>query len=1298
MEKLSERFEDKIENTELDMIERIIDDSFTSVIFDLLGAEFLHTKDAGFEFEHLKQRLFDLFEEKEASLEDVFARMDELFFSDGLMGYQAVLDKIGVSFFADNQMSPLMRIDKNVGSYIGDVAEEMYLFCDAIDILLEKFITHGFEIEAIFSVVQFGSVLDSRSDFWQQVFDGNSRFRSELLRILQPKASGLRLETIESDRRMFDLLVAIFPEAIQSFHSKYSTILNTGEGPNLAADELSTLQMALLVHLKDWKQGVFGRLSIARKQESRSVWTGASDPDYDDNQVKEETWAANYGNKFRMISPELVRHLSTKLTKDKLKFPLDPTIKTVVTRKLNQLLRMYSDRYSTRDEALSLVNTYFLGTQSWLPSPDAILSIVEDIGLSNSLDIYDEIRKIFTDRKVMSEVLRESADGTCFEINWAVDIGFYFASNKELTIDDLPTDAFLLVVKDNSYVKLDLNTEKGRQAFTAMMSLNIKPTWMVVHDHGDNNRMGLIANALVNDDFRDINRMLGTDIREGYYDVSANLVHRCVPLNAPDGRTLEGRFKLVDGRLIDRGEIWFEAYRDRMVLTREYSRWQGGTVPVISLEYYRTISYSLGTRFVALLQEVNDEIVSVAPYDDHFKGSKNYRIRIDPNRFLNPDYDPESQETVEAREFFDTVKTLVDLRINVKQTPSYLLMSNSILEKINDAIGFDSLERIIKKLLSKPIPDVFPGIDAIQWDQDNFVYELFSIGLRQDKDSNYLRYIIPNIGFRGTTEKELFTKWFALLSNFESGDFSLSDEAEAKIHQVLFNNEGENILTQFENGFSAGSDYSNDDIAIVDNIVKILSYLIGRFGFLQLYRGNIFPKNGHIVFIASVWNQYYNVISKHRKIDFQLYTGRIKDTGGHTELYPGYTSYLLLPNQLKSYYLSEFFSEYTLISSKTKIEGVSNALWAPQYVSPLSIEFRDYDKLNNLLAQFIFSRASYKNPESDNSELDSLSLCYKKLQMAVLTKIKSRSKYAYVLRELGTMLHTSAGDKAIKFRLEFYEWLGARGNYPFEFKVGLQNVRIILDRKDFDAFFANYLNEFAIPLSKFRFADSSNDIAIRNINYLQDLIIDLLGFVERMAQELTQGTNKKIVLYPFTPYKNGWGISAKTGYYGISDRLESIQGLLSEWKPYGAQTTRDIGFVFDPNDPTSFEQLLPEFLGLLLVKQAGFVVRVVEDVTVINPDEDSNRQCSFIFDLFGGIIPREFKAYLDVSYNAGRHPGGLIWKDEILFLGLYQELMEILNKYNIVSVGTSSGISFSDFYALFRSPSLLASAIKYFRF
>ncbi|MFX1236143.1 MAG: hypothetical protein ACFE8P_00330, partial [Promethearchaeota archaeon] len=802
---------------------------------------------------------------------------------------------------------------------------------------------------------------------------------------------------------------------------------------------------------------------------------------------------------------------------------------------------------------------------------------------------------------------------------------------------------------------------------------------MVVHDHGDNNRMGLIANALVNDDFKDINRMLGTDVQEGYYDVSTNLVHRCVPLNAPNGKKLEGRFKLVDGRLIDRGEIWFEAYRDRMVLTQEYSRWQGSTVPVISLEYYRTISYSLGTRFVALLQEVNDEIVSVAPFDDHFKGSTNYRTRIDPNRFLNPDYDPESQEAVEAREFFDSIKELADLRMDAKNVPIYLPISENILNKINDGIGFDDLDQVISKLLSKPIAGVFPGIDAVNWDQDNFVYELFSTGLSNRQGA---KYSISHITFRGTTEKEMFSCWFEVLNNFDSTDFDLNDDIDARIHRVLFDENGNNKFSNYLNGFSAGNDYSEEDLNIVKDIVEILSYIMGRFGFLEMYRGRIFLKYGCVSFISRPWVEEYRVISIFRKINFHLFTHR--STGlesGYTDLYPGRNLDQKSLVSIRSYHIFEFLTDFELISSNSKILGVSSEIWSPQYKNPVT-SFTDRKEIESLISLYIFSNARYDFEYSERKDLDANSLLYNKLHQAIIPKIKSRSEYGYVMRELGHSLLTAASKKGRENRRLFYDWFGARGNYPLEFVIGRQNAKIIFDKSDFDAYFAPYMDYLTISLSSLKIGkENSENRIIQNINFIQDFIIDLLDFINRMAQSIAQRIGgSKIVLYPFSPNSDGWGYESKDDYYGIKDDLIEIQGEIKEWRPYEARKSRDIGFVFDPNNPDSFEELLPEFLGLLLIRKAGFVVRAVNDISPNNPNSFmENRECAFLFDIIGGILPNDFKYSKDIkSIGPGKHINGLIWKDELLFLGLYQDLMDILNKHKILYIGSIKSLKFYD--------------------
>ncbi|MFX1236129.1 MAG: hypothetical protein ACFFAS_00355 [Promethearchaeota archaeon] len=788
--------------------------------------------------------------------------------------------------------------------------------------------------------------------------------------------------------------------------------------------------------------------------------------------------------------------------------------------------------------------------------------------------------------------------------------------------------------------------------------------------------------------------MINGDVQEGYYDASTNIVHRCVPLNAPNGKKLEGRFKLVDGRLIDQGESWFEAYRDRTVLTQEYSTWQGSTVPVVSLDYYRTISYSLGTRFVALLQEVRDQVVSVAPFDDHFKGSTGYRTKVDPNRFLNPDYDPESQEAVEAREFFESVKDLVNLRMMVKEAPIYLPIGDDLLKKINDGIGLDSFDKIVRKLLSKPIPGVFPGIDAVKWDQDNFVYELFSIGLTNDRRSKYNIYFIT---FAGTTDKEMFSNWFKLLQNFRSGDFDLNNEIEARIHRALFDNEGNNILLERygEEGFSEGIDYSEEDISIISDLVEILSFILGRFGFLEMYRGNIFPKYGHVNFVSHTWARQLQAVKKSRLIDFTLYTDR--STGlvrGYTKLYPHDDAFISSPHILRSYYLNEFLSEYTIMRSNTKIEGVSNKLWAPQYIESSHIKSSEIKDHNQLLSYFIFSTGILENSFVEEESIEIESILFKQLYRVIFTRLYSRAEYAYIMRELTSLLGTSNGGKAKNYRSALYMWLGARGTYRLNLDLGLQEANLILDKKIFDTYFAPYVERFALPLSRIQLSNTAEQIAIRNLNYLQDLIIDVINFIQRMADKLDNNGGRKIILYPFVPRVDSWWYAKAENYYeGLEFRLKSLQGDLKEWMPEGSRMINKYGFVVDPNDLSSFERLIPEFLGLLLVKRAGFVVRVVDNIAPSEPNSYLGGEfCDFIFDILGGIIPSDFKGNKK-QYSVGVN--GLVWKDESIFIELYKELKSILNKHSLLSVGT---LNSQDFYNIFRNPSLLSPALKNLRF
>ncbi|MFW9825537.1 MAG: hypothetical protein ACFFE4_21520, partial [Candidatus Thorarchaeota archaeon] len=61
-----------------------------------------------------------------------------------------------------------------------------------------------------------------------------------------------------------------------------------------------------------------------------------------------------------------------------------------------------------------------------------------------------------------------------------------------------------------------------------------------------------------------------------------------------------------------------------------------------------------------------------------------------------------------------------------------------------------------------------------------------------------------------------------------------------------------------------------------------------------------------------------------------------------------------------------------------------------------------------------------------------------------------------------------------------------------------------------------------------------------------------------------------------------------------------------------------VGFIFNPLDTTSFEELIPEFLYLALFRQAAFIVRATSDPASPVSDMDGGKY-SIIFDIMGGI-------------------------------------------------------------------------------
>ena len=180
-----------------------------------------------------------------------------------------------------------------------------------------------------------------------------------------------------------------------------------------------------------------------------------------------------------------------------------------------------------------------------------------------------------------------------------------------------------------------------------------------------------------------------------------------------------------------------------------------------------------------------------------------------------------------------------------------------------------------------------------------------------------------------------------------------------------------------------------------------------------------------------------------------------------------------------------------------------------------------------------------------------------------------------------------------------------------------------------------------------------------DLRYMQDFIMDTLSFIFELAES---AVNKRIILYPFNAYIDGYGVEPEFNKY-----LPPRDTNLNEWY-FHADKPKNIGFLLDLNDLNSvnkFVEMIPILLGNLLVRPAAFIVR--------DPDYPylANDQCVFAFGMPGSLLPSQM-----IGGGLGRPPGppitGMRWTggSEAIYKKSYFYLKwnNIISRHNTLTV------------------------------
>ena len=320
--------------------------------------------------------------------------------------------------------------------------------------------------------------------------------------------------------------------------------------------------------------------------------------------------------------------------------------------------------------------------------------------------------------------------------------------------------------------------------------------------------------------------------------------------------------------------------------------------------------------------------------------------------------------------------------------------------------------------------------------------------------------------------------------------------------------------------------------------------------------------------------------------------------------------------------------------------------------------YKDYEFIRNFKGLLLSVDAT--TPDLLNADFIS------DFRLLLENKGHSSSKISAMIKAFTTKL-TSTATRSIDFRHQIYDWLSAQGQYKLPISFGGFKLDLT---KDGYKFFSNNIIEYSFALKSSTGVITSQEQAIRALNGMQDLIKGIFDFIKKLSIE---SGGSKLIFYPFTPTPNGYSIVPSkigqgTSLYPTNAELLEIQGelypeewngLLNEWQ-ITARSTDRTGLIYDPTNPSVFEDLVPYFLSLLLIQRSAFVVRIFDSE---NPME--NNEGYFAFDISGAI---KFSQLTKVPTGTGSSPpsdihwsGGL--ESDYAQWNIFAELNSLIQKF-----------------------------------
>lgn len=246
---------------------------------------------------------------------------------------------------------------------------------------------------------------------------------------------------------------------------------------------------------------------------------------------------------------------------------------------------------------------------------------------------------------------------------------------------------------------------------------------------------------------------------------------------------------------------------------------------------------------------------------------------------------------------------------------------------------------------------------------------------------------------------------------------------------------------------------------------------------------------------------------------------------------------------------------------------------------------------------------------------------------------------------------------------------------------------ITLTPAHFKIFFSDNYNIMVHALKKISIHGNDMDEKIsltkESLIEMQDFIEDIMKFMKYMS---SVAGDKKIVLYPFLPYENGYGTKNTLTYLPDIAKLQRLQnGRLTDWDM--GNGPRQVGFVFDPSDTGSFQELIPEFLGLLFVEPSAFVVRILDE----GMDVD---ELLFGFEGTGSLQPSMIRG--NPGSETTPPKGGMVWWNEGKYQSLYNKWNKIVQRHKLLGI-----VRFKDpeqFYDISRHVDFINNLINKIKF